>query len=467
MQRQFNYSYIFVLFFTLNISCFAYGDDSISQQETRSYIEKYLQSHYTEKIVVSRGKTGIKKRVLKKYKWEDPEWSSLVFLDQKNTTIEKRERFIAEAQKYFLSPEYICTEPAKAMYFDRFFAQNKLDFASDDCQIDYDIEFEFKQRKWKKSIEPSRIYQIHYLLADKGETMASRFGHSMFRLVICSPERKRVSEKCMRDTKHHLVISFAGVVNDFIVNQAAGVFGKYDAKIHFLTLDQTLLQYQRSELRSLSSYPLELDREQIREFVYRTLNYKNNYRGKYKYFSNNCAQLSFELVRYLEKDRRVNPLILLSPRQLLARLIKEGFIVQAEMTVEERKKTGHYFESYGKEMRKWLRALNISWSVEEFIALPAEQRKEVYLAELEDNIDKYAVILLLEKVGIYIKDRALKNKVDKLITENLSAHKKLDKDSYYKLFNSYANTRLLKEKQELLSSQALMQFVSNYSRQKS
>lgn len=184
---------------------------------------------------------------------------------------------------------------------------------------------------------------IHYLLAERGKTMASKGGHSMFRIIPCSAElmkrhqeRKRLNLQvrnsssstnistssistssistssdltsgtqnnwqseglvegdcpleCLQNFEHQFVVSFGAEVPENQVKAWAGVRGKYKSVLSFHPFEKILQKYTLLEFRSLTSYPLKLSESEREDFIYRLKELQVGYTGRYYFFSNNCA----------------------------------------------------------------------------------------------------------------------------------------------------------------------------------
>lgn len=148
------------------------------------------------------------------------------------------------------------------------------------------------------ALDPSRIYQVRYLLADKGDEggIVSGWGHSMYHLVICAPESE-FGPECESDFKHHLVVNFGAEVPTGVINFWDGLVGNYKSVVTvspFLTVKEN---YNELEDRDLISLPLDLKADEIRDFANRVLELKYTYNGEYLFLSNNCAVEALALLK--------------------------------------------------------------------------------------------------------------------------------------------------------------------------
>ncbi len=106
-------------------------------------------------------------------------------------------------------------------------------------------------------VDPERVYEIDYLLAEANQNLVSRWGHSMLRLVICAPGRPRGPD-CRLDLDQHLVLSYRAFVGDVQLSSWDGLVGKYPSRLFVLPLAQVIDEYTKTELRGLASVPLRL-----------------------------------------------------------------------------------------------------------------------------------------------------------------------------------------------------------------
>src|SRR5690606_32463256 len=138
--------------------------------------------------------------------------------------------FVAVNLEHFLlDPEYACRRPALYRYFAEHFEWEPgsagctpgipyLDAAADEGDPPLAL------------LDPARVYEVHYLLAEGNHELMSRWGHSMLRLVVCAPGREPGPE-CRLDLSHHLVLSFRAFVDDVQLSSWAGLTGGYPSRL--------------------------------------------------------------------------------------------------------------------------------------------------------------------------------------------------------------------------------------------
>lgn len=172
-------------------------------------------------------------------------------------------------------------------------------------------------------LDPSRVYQIHYLFAARGKGIASRWGHSMFRVVMCSQARTQKDERCLEDLHDHIVLSFvANLRDDLTINSWKGLTGKYVAQVMIRPLTEVLNDYAEVDHRDLQSLPLALSDAEMRQFMLHTLELYWGYSGRYYFVTNNCADESLRLVQSVLPSPSVQKIEIMTPLGLRDELIK-------------------------------------------------------------------------------------------------------------------------------------------------
>lgn len=213
----------------------------------------------------------------------------------------KAEAFAVNFEFYLLDPEFKCRRPTVAKFFNEHFSFQP--FADKNCENSQSVLVSLatatSMTENFKKIDPTRVYQVHYLLAGSGQQMMSRWGHAMLRLVICAPERKAVGPDCMKDLSHHLVVSYRAGVTDLAIDTLKGLMGEYPSQIFMIPLLNVINEYTKMELRDLISYPLDLSRSEVLDFTTRVMEQFWSYRGKYYFITNNCAVETFNLLKHI------------------------------------------------------------------------------------------------------------------------------------------------------------------------
>lgn len=246
------------------------------------------------------------------------------------------ESFAVNMEYFAMDPEFFCRKPSMFNYFKQLF--NVDPFPTRTCKVNNTVMVSTSATGFVPTvIDPNRVYRIDYLLASAGKGIESGFGHSMFRIIICAPERfdpitKRTisatpfGKKCLEDKLFHLVVSYRANVEDAKLNYMKGMFGGYPSMLFILNFSDVLDEYNRDELRDVISYPLKLTVKEREEFVLKVKEEHWNYRGSYKFVNNNCAVESYDLLKSALDRSQLNDMSSVSPNGVLEDLDKLNFL---------------------------------------------------------------------------------------------------------------------------------------------
>lgn len=226
-------------------------------------------------------------------------------------------------EHWLLDPEYACRRPVLAEYFDAHFQHQPpraecapgLPFLDPGAHAG-DVLLE---------LDPARVYQVDYLLAEGNERFMSRWGHSMLRLVVCAPGREPGPD-CRLDLDHHRVLSFRAFVGDVQISSWGGLTGTYPSRLFVLPLDQVVDEYTRVELRALVSLPLRLSTDEIAGLLQRAARVHWGYDGNYRFIGNNCAVETFKLLHDGVPRLADADLSSITPTGLLRRLRRQALL---------------------------------------------------------------------------------------------------------------------------------------------
>lgn len=311
--------------------------------------------------------------------------------------------FLAVNMEYFLlDPSYACRRPLLARYLSAHFAwtpSNQEPCAEGLAYLNAGRDF---ARQPLGRIDPQRVYQVDYLLAEANNELASRWGHSMLRLVICAPGRP-LGPDCRLDLQEHLVLSYRAFVGDVQLSSWDGLTGVYPSRLFVLPLEQVIEEYTKVELRSLASVPLKLDRPQLEQLVTRAAEQHWSYDGDYWFLSNNCAVETLKLLRSGTQHPRLQALDSIMPNGLLDTLVARDL---ADRTVladaAEALRLGYRFDSFRERYQAMFSVLQAQLpieqtQVEDWLTQPAEQRQPWFeRADLRTS----AALLLLEQAAL-------------------------------------------------------------------
>ena len=310
--------------------------------------------------------------------------------------------FIAVNMEYFLlDPSYACRRPALNQYLRDHFGWAP---AQESCAkglpfLNAGSDF---ARQPLGEIDPERVYEVDYLLAEANQNWVSRWGHSMLRLVICKPGRPRGPD-CRLDLDQHLVLSYRAFVNDVQLSSWDGLVGAYPSRLFVLPLGQVIDEYTKTELRSLASIPLKLDRQEVENLVRQAAEMHWSYDGNYYFLSNNCAVESLKLLRSGTANPRLNDLDSIMPNGLLEVLKGRG-IADTSVLDDPREalRLGYRFDSYRDRYQAMFDVLKKQLpikqdKVEDWLALDAEQRRGWFA---QADLRTSAALLLLEQASL-------------------------------------------------------------------
>lgn len=252
--------------------------------------------------------------------------SSLEYANIKNFASENIYRF-------FFESSYQCVRPDLYQYFQEFFNFTPRFSVPIKCQSKNNVFIysladlltfrNFYNSNSKISIDPTQVYQVHYLLAGKSSSVASRFGHAMLRIILCNgiKDSKELDE-CIHDPKKNLVISYRAHVEDVVISTYKGLNGDYPSKQFIMRLDDVIDEYSVGEDRELIGLPLNLSESEKEMLVKRILEQHYNYQGKYKFVYNNCAHETFNLIKSATSDLPLQRENITTPFGLLETLVK-------------------------------------------------------------------------------------------------------------------------------------------------
>ncbi|MNH05240.1 hypothetical protein D3C79_645590 [compost metagenome] len=224
----------------------------------------------------------------------------------------------------------------------------------------------------------------------------------MLRLVICAPGRPRGPD-CRLDLDQHLVLSYRAFVNDVQLSSWDGLTGAYPSRLFVLPLAQVIDEYTKTELRSLASIPLKLDRNELENLVRQAAEMHWSYDGNYYFLSNNCAVETLKLLRSGTANPRLADLDSIVPNGLLEVLQGRGL---ADVSVlddpREALRLGYRFDSYRDRYQAMFLVLKQQLpipqdSVEAWLDQSAKQRQQWFT---QADLRTSAALLLLEQASL-------------------------------------------------------------------
>ncbi|NUM89224.1 MAG: DUF4105 domain-containing protein [Bdellovibrionales bacterium] len=258
-------------------------------------------------------------------------------------------------------------------------------------------------------LDPSRVWEVHYLFASRGASLMSRWGHSMFRIVQCAPHRAVPGPECLQDVAWHIVVGFRGYVESTMISYWGGLTGQYPSQLTIHSLSEVMEEYNRTEMRELVSLPLRIEAHQHDLLVKRLLEIFWSYRGSYKFLSNNCASEADQAIKgVLPEDHPYQDTAPLSPLGVYEELIRTGLIDPALlMPRSEAQAKGYLFPSQREHLeRAWRIAGSPGASLEDHLEHSAALSRRERFAHLSQ--EERAASYLLEKAI----QRRMKNRLE-------------------------------------------------------
>lgn len=315
------------------------------------------------------------------------------------------EHFAVNFEYYLLDREFKCRKPLLAKYFDVHF-----EVKSDDskCINNFYVNpSSSTHEQIVRKIPFDRVYQIHYLHADKGNETMSSWGHSMFRIVICDPKRKSIGPECLRDEYYHIVISFRAFIDTFSISSWKGLTGSYPSRLFIVPFEEVKKNYLQIELRDLISYPLNISENEKIRFLERALEIHWNYDSSYYFLTNNCASDSLNLLRSSLLRAEIIEQKIFKPTDLRNLLLKTQLISSINFQNEKSSaiENGFYFENFGHHFVAALSYLtgqqeSLSSAIHH-ISLSYDEREKIYSKLVSDvNIKRIAATSILEKASL-------------------------------------------------------------------
>ena len=310
--------------------------------------------------------------------------------------------FIAVNMEYFLlDPAYACRRPELYAYLKGHFGWAPASQANCPTALPFLNAGSDFARQPLGLIDPERVYEVDYLLAEANQNWVSRWGHSMLRLVICAPGRPRGPD-CRLDLEYSLVLSFRAFVNDVQLSTWGGLNGAYPSRLFVLPLSQVIDEYTKTELRSLASVPLKLSRLEIQSLVRHAAEMHWSYDGNYYFLSNNCAVETLKLLRAGTQNPALQSMDSIVPNGLLSVLEARG-LADGNVLKDKREalRRGYLFDSFRDRYQAMFTILKQQLpipqnTVEEWLEQPAAAR-DAWFAKAD--LRTSAALLLLEQAG--------------------------------------------------------------------
>ncbi len=308
-----------------------------------------------------------------------------------------QETFAVNFEHFLYDPNYKCHRPTYYEFYSKLFGSKPNDAAA--CETNNKIVMTSDSSTSSsdnaaaliKNLDLSKLYQVHYLFAGKGEAAMSRFGHAMFRLVMCAPEHE-VGPQCMNDVGSHIVLSFRANIQETTTSYSKGINGEYPSQLFFLPLKNVIDEYTKGEFREITSIPLKLNIEQKRRFLQRSLELFWSYRGKYYFFTNNCATEAMNLLRVtLGEYDDAQTKNIATPIGLYNYLVKIGLSDTSVLSnMKDAQLKGYFYPGISQKISDSMAKLNIQEKdFQKFAAnYDATKRIKLYQTAIASNSNK-------------------------------------------------------------------------------
>lgn len=255
------------------------------------------------------------------------------------------ESYAVNFEYFLMDPDFKCRKPSLySFYADEF---DQLPFQEIECNKT--IKAKISARSAYADFDIKRLYQIDYFLAGPGKALMSRFGHSMIRLVFCSPESK-FGPDCLKDVSHHFILSFRANTGNSGSNYMYGMIGKFPSQLFVVPFSKVVDEYNRDEFRSLFAFPLKLTKDQKKKFLDHALESHWSYSGKYYFTHNNCAVETKQLISaVLDEDHSFRKTKSPTPGDLKMDLFEHGLIDDPKL-VKDHPSTLYFPSKYKEEL---------------------------------------------------------------------------------------------------------------------
>lgn len=234
------------------------------------------------------------------------------------------ESLAVNTEYLILDPEFECRKPATAGFLSKALnipLQGK-------CNRNYKVitQSAFLEDNYQLSvsIDPKRVYQVHYLFAGKGQALMSRWGHAMFRLIVCAPFRKAPGPECLNDVSHHVALSYRAYMSDINISYSKGVFGGYPSQLFIMRFLEVQQEYTKFELRDLYSVPLKMTESQKKDFLDLTLERYWTYQGRYYFIDNNCGTETVKHLAVALSDEESKLISSITPLKIFRDIVKDS-----------------------------------------------------------------------------------------------------------------------------------------------
>lgn len=333
------------------------------------------------------------------------------------------EAFAVNMEYFLLDPQYQCRRPLLNNYLSLELLE--IPFWDEDgtaCtpMLTFPLNIGDKVGWW--TMDPKKLYEVHYLLADEGSEAMSMFGHSMLRLVMCAPHRKEVSKECLKDIEYHRVLSYRANITDTYINTWKGLVGGYNSQLFVYPMVSIINEYTRDQFRNLISVPLELRLFEKKDFLYKMQEEVWAYRGRYQFITQNCATETLDFFKAFVDRMAFREQYSLTPRGVLDILHDFGMTYKPAMYSDNKEwkvQNTYLIESKKPSYQRFFDAIKrySRWQdLEDYLTKSTASERANIIEDLtRQNADSsaYAGMYVLEKFINILRQRHIQNDIIK------------------------------------------------------
>jgi hypothetical protein len=267
---------------------------------------------------------------------------------------DEKEAFAVNFEFFILDPDFKCKKPGLYKFYEQLFSHTPFNskqctgygpqfYLSPNINLDSSLSVDVVRPKGK-------LFEAHYLLAGKGKSTMSSYGHAMIRLVYCAPEKTVADESCLYDVDEHVVINPAANIAGLDMSGYDGLVGNYYSQATASRLGDVVYEYSSIEEREIFSIPMGLSESQLNSLEQTILEVHWTYKNKYYFMTNNCA---VEVLNYLKRAISGHTSLLnifsVDPMDLFVQLKKSNILIAKELEeIRQDKSKRYYFPSMKK-----------------------------------------------------------------------------------------------------------------------
>jgi hypothetical protein len=339
----------------------------------------------------------------------------------------KAEALAVNAEYFFLDKTYKCRRPTLYNYLSKQFHFSP--FENEVCDSHEYIPVTTNNGILFESLANLKLYQVHYLLADKGTDLDSRWGHTMLRMVFCDPKREVAGPDCLKDIDYHYVISYRMGMPSENSSKIDIALKRLPMKMFVYPMGEIITEYSASELRDLVSSPLKLTNEQLNKVKTLMIEEAWGYTGKYRILSSNCATDALVFLKSIYNNSSLYSEFATTPRGTMELLEKKGYLDpyyrSNKLSEEEKKKNTYLFKSKKELYNKIF--LNVQQyfpkykNINDFLDYSSAQSRRSLIDQLESNESNKKIIS-----SLYVMEKLVLNRLITSITNKVKG--KLGKD---------------------------------------